>query len=482
MVVSLAAQTFTIPFSFDGTNGGYPTGALIQGADGNLYGTTKYDDGANGGGTIFKITPGGAQTTLYNFCSQTGCADGANPYAALTLASNGDLYGTTSQGGVSSNCTNFMGCGTLFKITPAGEFTTLYTFCSQVNCADGSEPFAQIIQTSNGDFYGTTQYGGTNPSTEFPGLNAGTIFKITPSGTLTTLYNFCAKTDCADGQLPYSLIQSANGDFYGTTDYGGANGEGNFFRFTPTGTLTTLYSFCSDIVDHVCADGSQPALTGQAADGDFYGVADYGSVYGKGGTIFKVTPTGTLTTLYSFCAESDGDVCLDGQTPVNMVLATDGNYYGITYQGGSAYQAGTIFKMTASGTLTTLYVFCSEGGGCADGDEPLGAPLQATNGEFYGTTSKGGLGGNGEVWSLSLGLGPFVETLPAFGKVGAAVQILGTDLTGATSVTFNGTAARFTVVSATQIKTRVPAGASSGRIQVVTPGGTLSTAAPFVVR
>jgi uncharacterized repeat protein (TIGR03803 family) len=480
MAVGLAAQTISPLFSFDGTNGQYPAGALIQGVDGNLYGTTEYD-GANGGGTIFKTTPAGGHTTLYNFCSQTGCADGAEPYAALTLASNGDLYGVTSQGGVSSNCTTLFGCGTLFKITPAGALTTLYTFCSQVNCADGSEPFTQLVLTGNGDLYGTTQYGGANPAIEAPGSTAGTIFKITPSGTLTTVYNFCSQTNCADGELPDGLIQSANGDFYGTTGYGGANKQGTFFELTPAGTLTTLYNFCSDIVDHLCADGSQAALTGQAADGDFYGVARYGSANGKGGTIFKVTPGGTLTTLYSFCAKEAGDVCLDGQTPNNMVLASDGNYFGTTYQGGSAAQAGTIFEMTPSGTLTTLYVFCSEGGGCAYGQEPLGAPFQATNGEFYGTTTYGGLTNDGELWSLSVGLGAFVETLPTFGKVGEAVQILGTDLTRATSVTFNGAAAAFTVVSATQIKTTVPAGANTGRIRVVTPGGTLSTVAPFVV-
>jgi uncharacterized repeat protein (TIGR03803 family) len=480
MAVGLAAQTFTTPFSFDGANGGDPAGALIQGADGNLYGTTQ-SDGPYGGGTLFKITPDGAQATLYNFCSLTDCADGDFPYAALTLAGNGDFYGTTSQGGVSSKCTTLFGCGTIFKITPAGALTTLYTFCSQAKCADGSQPFSQLVLTSNGDLYGVAQFGGAYPSTEFPGSTAGTIFKITPSGTLTTLYNFCSLTDCADGELPDNLIQSANGDFFGATGYGGANRQGAFFKFTPTGTYTTLYSFCSILVDHLCADGAQPALTGQAADGDFYGVARYGSANGKGGTIFKVTPSGTLTTLYSFCAEKDGDVCLDGQTPNNMVLATDGNYYGTTYQGGSSAQAGTIFKMTPSGTLTTLYVFCSETG-CTDGEEPLGTPFQATNGDFYGTTSQGGLVNDGDVWSLSVGLGPFVETLPAFGKVGEAVQILGTHLAGATSVTFDGTAAAFTVASATQIEARVPAGASSGKIRVVTPGGTLSTAAPFVVR
>ena len=195
------------------------------------------------------------------------------------------------------------------------------------------------------------------------------------------------------------------------------------------------------------------------------------------GTVFKITPGGTLTTLYDFCPNG---ACIDGAYPeAALIEGTDGNFYGTTYQGW-ANGDGTIFKITPSGALTTLCSFCSQSS-CADGEYPLAALTQGTNGTFYGTTYNGGINGDGTVFSLSVGLGPFVETNPTSGKVGMAVNILGTDLIGATSVTFSGTAATFTVVSASEITTPVPTGATTGAVKVVTPGGTLSSNVPFKV-
>jgi uncharacterized repeat protein (TIGR03803 family) len=157
--------------------------------------------GANGAGTIFKLTPGGTLTTLYSFCSQAGCPDGESPYneAGLVQATNGDFYGTTGSGGANGN-------GTIFKITPSGTLTTLYSFCSQAGCTDGSYPGAPVIQATDGDFYGTTSSDGAN--------HGGTVFKITPSGTLTTLYSFCSQAGCTDGNAPQgALVQATNGDF-----------------------------------------------------------------------------------------------------------------------------------------------------------------------------------------------------------------------------------------------------------------------------
>jgi uncharacterized repeat protein (TIGR03803 family) len=193
------------------------------------------------------------------------------------------------------------------------------------------------------------------------------------------------------------------------------------------------------------------------------------------GRVFKMTPSGTLTTLYGF-PEPAG--------PSALVQATDGNFYGTT-AGGGANENGTVFQITPSGMLTTLYSFCPQSG-CADGSGPEAGLVQGTDGNFYGTASGGGNCGEpvldcGTVFSLSTGLGPFVETLPSSGKVGNAVTILGTNLTGATSVTFKGTAAVFTVVSSSEITTTVPAGATSGIVRVVTPGGTLSSNVPFRV-
>src|ERR1017187_7232548 len=371
--------------------------------------------------------PAQTLTTLYTFCSQSGCTDGSDPIAGLVQAANGDLYGTTYGGGPSNR-------GTIFKITPGGTLTTLYSFCSQTNCTDGVYPYAGLVQATNGDLYGTTQYGGAN--------SYGTGFKITPGGTPATLYSFCSQSGCTDGLAPYAaLVQAANGDLYGTTNGGGANGYGTVFKITPGGTLTTLYSFCSQTN---CTDGVEPfAGLVQAANGDFYGTAVYGGA-GNSGTIFKITPTGTLTALHRFNGT-------DGAEPTGgLVQAANGDFYGTTDLGGANGSNGTVFKITPSGTLTTLYSFNG-----TDGGNPYAGLVQDTNGDFYGTTAYGGSNNDGTVFRLSVGLGPFVKPRPPFGKVGATVKILGTDLTGATSVSFDGTAAVFTVVSSSEITTTV---------------------------
>jgi uncharacterized repeat protein (TIGR03803 family) len=270
--IALPAQTFTSLFSFDGTDGENLFAGLVQATNGDLYGTTA-GGGANAGctywlttgcGTVFKITPGGTLTTLYSFCAQSGCTDGANPGAGLVQATNGDFYGTTIGGGANNNIafcfdnTSQAGCGTIFKISPSGTLTTLYSFCAQSECTDGAVPQAGLVQAANGDFYGTTSYGGANGADSTFGFG-GTIFKISQSGRLTTLYSFCSQSNCTDGENPTArLVQATNGDLYGTTENGGANdngavcSSGNFsiasscgtiFKITPSGTLTTLYSF-----------------------------------------------------------------------------------------------------------------------------------------------------------------------------------------------------------------------------------------------
>src|SRR5271157_6097159 len=212
-----AAGSFRTLHNFSGSDGAVPTAGLVQGTDGNFYGTTS-SNGPNGYGTVFKITPAGVLTTLYGFSS----GDGAYPYGALVLATDGNFYGTTLGGGVNGNCDGLDACGTVFKITPAGVLTTLYTFCTQTNCTDGSRPYAGLVQASDGNFYGTTWQGGTNC---VPGLNGGcgTVFKITPNGTFTSLYSFCTQANCTDGKNPFygSLVQATDGNLYGTTWLGG---------------------------------------------------------------------------------------------------------------------------------------------------------------------------------------------------------------------------------------------------------------------
>ena len=476
--ITLPAQTLNTLFSFDGANGKSPLAGLIQGTDGNLYGTTASGGaysycGEGGCGTIFKITPSGTLTTLHSFCAKRSCLDGALPEAALVQATNGDFYGTTYAGGPSNiQCE---GCGTVFKITPSGILTTLYTFCAQAGCTDGAFPVGTLIQASDGNFYGTAAYGGASSSSAPYGVcrgitilqtGCGTVFKITPSGTLTTLYRFCSQAGCTDGATPSGgLVEAPDGNFYGTTLEGGTTGVGGtVFKITPSGILTT-YSFCSQTF---CTGGELP-VGGliQATDGNFYGTSEGADA----GTIFKFT-AGTLTELNGFGSY--------GMFSEGLTDATDGNFYGTTFQGG-ATGYGIAFKITPSGALTTLYNFCSQTG-CTDGSYSQAAMFQATNGDFYGTTSEGGANNDGTIFSISEGRGPFVRIWPHFGKVGTAIRILGNDLTGTTSVTFNGAAASFTVVSATEIKATVPIDATTGTAQVVTPGGTLSSGGPFLVR
>ncbi len=449
--IAAPAQIFTTLQSFDSTDGADPEAAPVQGFNGNLYGTTQ-QGGAHSAGTVFEITPGGTLTTLYSFCSIGVCTDGDDPVAGLVQGTSGDLYGTTPGGGIH-------GAGTVFKITASGTLTTLYSFCSASGCTDGRHPITGLVQAANGDFYGTTELDGAK--------GGGTVFKITPSGTLTTLYSFCSLSNCADGEGAWGLVQASNGRFYGTTVGGGENNDGTVFKMTPGGTLTTLHSFDS-------TDGAEP-LAGlvQAANGDFYGTTYIGGAYSEG-TVFKMTPGGTLTTLYSFCSQSG---CPDGADPYDgLVQGTDGNFYGTTYAGGANFY-GTVFEITSGGALTTLHSF-----DYTDGEETHAGLFQGTNGDLYGTTYAGGADFNGTVFSLSVpSLSPFVETLPTSGKVGAAVKILGSNLTGTTSVSFNGTAAAFTVVSSSLITTTVPTGATTGSVRVRTPSGTLKSNKSFIV-
>ncbi len=463
LAISAPAQLTTLA-SFnkaDGRDPGWPASPFVQGTNGNFFGTTGAG-GANDEGTVFEMSPAGALVTLYSFCSQPGCSDGAVPNAGLIQATNGNFYGTTSVGGTN----NF---GTVFELTPAGKLTTLYRFCSLSGCPDGVNPSAGLVQAADGNLYGTTSIGGA--------FGNGTVFKITKVGVLTTLASF----DVSNGNDPAfgSLIQGADGSFYGTTISGGTNSGccGTVFRVTPRGKLTTLYSFCAQ---PNCTDGDE-VFGGlvQGVDGSLYGTTSAGGANGFDfGTVFKLTGAGKLVTLHRFNFT-------DGAFPeAALVQGTDGNFYGTTPNGG-ANGRGTLFEVTPSGTLTTLYNFCLQSN-CPDGTGPFESLMQATNGQFYGTTFAGGtstncIGGCGTAFSLSLGLGPFIETRLTSGRPGSRVIVLGNSLTGATAVNFNGAPAVFTVVSGTEIVATVPMGASTASVTVVTPSGTLTSNQPFRV-
>jgi uncharacterized repeat protein (TIGR03803 family) len=474
--ISSAAQTYTTLHIFEDSDGATPEG-LTQTTNGSLYGTTETGGDltqcfGSGCGTVFRITTGGTLTTLDNFEP----AQGEYPIGLpIVQAANGDLYGTLAEGGASTGlCLYGYGCGAIYKITPDGALTEVYSFCSQSNCADGGNPTA-LIQATDGSFYSTAGSGGANC---IASGGCGTFFKITPDGTLTTLYSFCSLSDCTDGSDPGAVIQAFDGNFYGTTDSGGAYNHGTVFKITPAGVLTTLHSFCQQ---SSCPDGYIPGALIQATNGDFYG-STYAGGAASGGTVFSITPTGALITVHSF----DGT---DGSFPFSTPLqGSDGNFYGTTSY-DSIGGGGTIYKLTPGGALTTLHSFCFHLICATAGSFPYGL-VQDTNGDFYGSTERGGNGtgvgpycsnGCGTIYSFSIGLKPFVKTQLASGRVGASVTILGTNLTGATGVSFNGTEASITANSASEIKTTVPTGATTGFVTVTTPSGTLTSNAPFRV-
>jgi uncharacterized repeat protein (TIGR03803 family) len=444
--------------NFDGANGANPGRPPIQGRDGNLYGTTP-NGGANGHGELFKMTPAGALTLLYSFCPQTGCADGSGP-STLLLGADGTFYGDAANGGASGVY------GVVFKFKGEGTPTTLHSF----DGADGAYPLDRLVQVG-GDFYGTTPNGGNVG--ECNGAGCGTAFKITPTGRLNTLHDFCSPPDCVDGAVLYdSLVRGADGNLYGATWGGDPSNAGTVFKITPKGKLTTLYSFC--VIDYpYCSDGSNPIGLVLGMDGNFYGTTAFGGANYGAGTVFKITPSGMLTTIYNFCAQT---ACTDGSNPRSgITLGSDGNFYTTTYYGG-AYNQGTVFQITPAGVPTPLHSFDG-----SDGNYPIGELFQATNGVFYGQTSTGGSGGDGTIFSLSVGLNPCVETAPMSGKVGTKVIILGNKLKGTTSVTFNGAAAVFKVVSGTEITATVPTGATTGKVDVKRPSGTLIGNVNFLV-
>jgi uncharacterized repeat protein (TIGR03803 family) len=459
-ILSPAQTKFTPLLSFDGNNGANPHFVtLVQGNDGQLYGTTTVSTGS--GGTIFKVTTGGTLTTVYTFCiGGEPCLLGSKPNAGLVLTANG-LYGTTMNGGIDSD-------GTVFTINPSsGELTPLHDFAG----TDGANPMVTLTASNDGaTLYGTTSIGGGI-------MNDGTTFKISSAGAFSSLHSF----DGTDGEYPnVTMVAASNGNLYGATLEGGSfngSGTGTFYQMTPSGTVTPLHTF-----EPAQVAGSSGAVI-QGKNGNFYGT-DIGGGNGAG-TIYEITPAGEVNVLYTFCSLTD---CKDGSTPYGaMLIGSDGNFYGTTYAGGANTTdcnggCGTLFQITPAGKLTTLYNFCSKAN-CADGNWPEGGLLQDTNGTFYGTTYSGGTNGLGTIYSLSVATAqtPFVQPLQKAANTGAPVIIQGNNLTGATKVLFNGIAAAFTVISSTEIQAIAPAGATTGTITVVTPSGTLKTIVIFYV-
>jgi uncharacterized repeat protein (TIGR03803 family) len=442
LVPSAGAQ-FTLLYTF-GTHAGDPArtnnpGAIVQGRDGNLY-STSTNGGADTYGTVFKVTPTGQVSVLYSFDGVTG----ALPSSGLTLGTDGNFYGTTYENGPSNY-------GTVFKITPKGKFTLLHGFDN----SDGQNPWGAPVEGTDGAFYGTTEVGGS--------ANCGTVYRVTAGGTFKTLYNFDGTYGC---QPLAPLVLGNDGNFYGTTLEltGGNFNLGGIFKITPAGAITLLHSF-----DDTHGAGPYAPLM-QASDGNFYGTTYNGGQYGNG-VVFEVSPAGAFTDLHDF------DPNTEGAEPFStLVQGTNGVLYGTTTSGGT-FTFGTIYSIPlGGGSPTTLYSFDG-----TSGTAP-GAPLtQHTNGVFYGDAAWGGSDDLGTFYSLNAGLSPFVRLVTTSAKVGKTVEILGQGFTGTTAVSFNGTAATFHVVSQAYLTATVPTGATNGFVTVATPSGALESNQVFRV-
>jgi len=355
--------------SFSTSSGTQPAAGLVQGPDGALYGTTEAY-GPNNKGTVFKIASDGIFTNLVSFTGTNGLYPGANPAGTLLWGTDGNFYGTTSTGGTNNN-------GTVFQLNTNGVFTSLVSFTGTNGAYLGEYPVAGLVWGTNGNLYGTTQYGGTNDLVNGSG---GTIFELTTNGVFTSLVSFTGTNGAYLGASPNAaLTLGTDGNFYGTTEMGGTNdfvngGDGTVFRITSTGAFTTLVSFNSG--NNI--DGANPyAGLIQGLDGYFYGTTYAGGSQSLG-TIFKITSQGLLTTLLAFNSTN-------GASPEGgLVQGLDGDFYGTTQSGGTT-DYGTVFQMTPVGMFTSLVSFAQ-----TNGANPVAGLIQGSDGYFYGTTGSGG--------------------------------------------------------------------------------------------
>ena len=436
VAVQVPAQTATVSdvVVFSAYTFGNPAFSPAQGRNGLLYGVLG---GSNENpGTVFDFSMAGATHTL----STANPASGYGQFSPLTLATDGNFYGAINGAAVIGAGAN----GDLFKVTPNGTFSIVHVFAG----ADGLGPLGAPIEASDGNLYGTTWGGCCTPST---------VYKYTPEGVFSVIYTF----DSAHGTWANSIIQGPDGNLYVTCNEGGASDNGTVVKLTTVGKLLDYYSFPGG-----AAGGSLPGGLVLASDGNYYGSTLQGGAAGDG-TIYRLTPDYKVTTLYTFNPRHNG-----GKNPGFLILATDGYLYGVS--GGGLYGNGAIFRISTKGAYSQIYSFPSSIGSDAT------SIMQDTSGEFYGTTWVGSTYNYGAIYSLDMGLGPFIKFVRPSGTVGQAAQILGQGLTGTTSVTFNGLpASSFSVVSDTYMTAVVPSGATTGPVVVTMPTGPLTSNVSF---
>jgi uncharacterized repeat protein (TIGR03803 family) len=441
-----AVGLYEYPITSNNTYAITNTSLMAQGPDGNLYMTDQLD-GEYGLGSVYNISPSGEFTSFYSFCAEGGgcVTTGALPDGGVTLGSDGNFYGTVQNGGTH-------GFGQVFKLTPEGVHTAVYNFTG-ANPGDGGAPDYPVFLATDGDLWGVQ-----NVST------CGGLFKLTLKGVIS---NFpLAAPACDNGSIPNLPTEGSDGNFYGTTEEGGGSpcqpGCGVVYKATAAGKIKVLHAFQGP-------DGAFPqGVLVEGPDGNFWGVTEQ---YTAG--IFKISSSGEFSAVHTFAGPPN-----DVDFPVaGLTLGSDGNFYGVA--GGGSDGAGAIFEVTPAGDFSVLYSFPAAAG--PPGFGPCTALFQSTNGKFYGNTCGNSLGDTGFFYSFDVGLPPFVRTSTQSGAVGAKVTFLGQDFTGATEVEFGGASATFKIISDTELTAVVPAAAVTGIVSVVTSSGTVTALRNFKV-
>jgi uncharacterized repeat protein (TIGR03803 family) len=462
---SAQAQTYSQFFIFsDGSGQAFspePPTNIIEGTSGLLYSTASEYGGGGAVGAVYSLSTGAVESAVADFAPNE--TQGVYCRNGVTQGTDGNFYGVCTQGGSGTACSNY--CGTVYQVT-SGGINILHNF--QAGAHDGAYPYGPLVQASDGNFYGVTPYGG---KTICEG-GCGIVFKITPEGAFSILHYF--KDTATDGYVPEpGLVQGKDGALYGAVNLDGTGGA--IFRLTLAGKISYIHEF------HANVDNSYPnggLILG--SDGSLYGTtpgSSAGDLY-PNGTVYKLTTKGDFTPLHAFSGP-DGD----GDNPLGLIQATDGNFYGVTMgttppgDGGP----GTLYEMTPAGEVTLLHTFNYD----TDLSGPL-ALMQHTDGLIYGATLNNNCNdsecGWGGIFTLDIGANQFVMLQSSLGAAGAEIGIIGQNLNDATAVDFDGTSASFTINSATSITAKVPAGSKSGYVTVTVLGKKVKSNVKFTVK
>ncbi len=437
----------TLVYQFQGglTNVWFPYGPMAQGQDGNLYGTGQ-GRAANGNGGVFKITPAGVESLVASFPSSwtNNCG-----FSGLTLAMDGNFYGACQIGGANN-------AGLIYRVTPAGVLTDIYDFLNTTT--DACCPLGALVLGANGDLYGTTGEFGSSSSPQV-------AFSISTAGVYKTLYTF------ANGNsLPSLLTAGGDGNFYGTeADADGFGNVGGVFRISSGGAFKLLYGFVASTDVYYPSSGVV-----RDSNGKLYGTTSFPSGTDGSGTLYDVTTGGKVTDIYNFPSSLNFD-----ESANNMIQASDGNLYGASYNGGTGASGG-LYELTSANVFSS-YSFASDSN---MGGSPKAPLVQTTSGIIYGSNSSGNALTGGALFELNIGAAPFISLVtPVYsGKVASTVGILGQGFSSKSVVEFGGTKATTTkLTGTTYILATVPTGALTGDITVTTGSTVLSTTASYKI-